>query len=108
MTDLVTVIGVGGPGPGDALAGARLALGAAAHLDTAPLPTGCERVVLGPLAPALARLRAASRDGVPAVVLASGDPGFFGIVRRLRSEGFEPTVVPAPSSVAVAFARLGL
>lgn len=43
-------------------------------------------------------------------VLASGDPGFFGIVRAL-AERFGPDaldVQPAPSSVAVAFARLGL
>jgi precorrin-6B C5,15-methyltransferase / cobalt-precorrin-6B C5,C15-methyltransferase len=43
-------------------------------------------------------------------VLASGDPGFFGIVRPL-AERFGPAaldVYPAPSSVARAFARLGL
>ena len=43
-------------------------------------------------------------------VLASGDPGFFGIVRAL-SERLGPerlSVHPAPSSVAVAFARIGL
>jgi precorrin-6Y C5,15-methyltransferase (decarboxylating) len=40
-------------------------------------------------------------------VLASGDPGFFGIVRRL-SERTTVEVHPAPSSVALAFARLGL
>jgi precorrin-6B C5,15-methyltransferase / cobalt-precorrin-6B C5,C15-methyltransferase len=43
-------------------------------------------------------------------VLASGDPGFFGIVRalaeRFGSEGLD--VRPAPSSVSLAFARLGL
>jgi precorrin-6B C5,15-methyltransferase / cobalt-precorrin-6B C5,C15-methyltransferase len=46
-----------------------------------------------------------------AVVLASGDPGFFGIVRALRRAGVAEerlAVHPAPSSVAVAFARLGL
>ena len=43
-------------------------------------------------------------------VLASGDPGFFGIVRPL-AERFGPRALdvhPAPSSVALAFARLGL
>ncbi len=43
-------------------------------------------------------------------VLASGDPGFFGIVRPL-AERFGPNrieVHPAPSCVSVAFARLGL
>ncbi len=46
----------------------------------------------------------------PVVVLASGDPGFFGIVRlageRLPKDSFE--VFPNASSVAWAFARLGI
>ncbi len=45
-----------------------------------------------------------------AVVLASGDPGFFGVVRAL-AERFGPDALevhPAPSSVSLAFARLGL
>jgi precorrin-6Y C5,15-methyltransferase (decarboxylating) len=48
-------------------------------------------------------------DGA-AVVLASGDPGFFGIVRALRRVVAPErlAVHPAPSSVTVAFARLGL
>ena len=54
---------------------------------------------------ALAEIEAA---GGPAVVLASGDPGFFGIVRALRARGIRPVVLPAVSSVALAFARLGL
>ncbi len=62
-------------------------------------------VVLGPLAPALEAL--AAHDG-DAVVLASGDPGFFGIVRALRERGLAPVVLPAVSSVAQAFARAGL
>jgi precorrin-6Y C5,15-methyltransferase (decarboxylating) len=43
-------------------------------------------------------------------VLASGDPGFFGIVRAL-GERFGPDALdvrPAPSSVSLAFARLGM
>jgi precorrin-6Y C5,15-methyltransferase (decarboxylating) len=64
-----------------------------------------ERLVLGDVSAAVARL--AAHDG-PAVVLASGDPGFFGIVRALRRAGIDVEVLPAPSSVAVAFARLGL
>ncbi len=46
----------------------------------------------------------------PVCVLASGDPGFFGIVRplieRFGAEALD--VHPAPSSVSLAFARLGL
>lgn len=43
-------------------------------------------------------------------VLASGDPGFFGVVRPLaeRFGARALTVHPAPSSVALAFARLGI
>ena len=41
-------------------------------------------------------------------MLASGDPGFFGIVRALRARGLAPHVIPAVSSVALAFARIGL
>jgi precorrin-3B C17-methyltransferase/precorrin-6y C5,15-methyltransferase (decarboxylating) CbiE subunit/precorrin-6Y C5,15-methyltransferase (decarboxylating) CbiT subunit len=51
----------------------------------------------------------AAHDG-SACVLASGDPGFHGITRALAARlGPERLVVhPAPSSVALAFARLGL
>ncbi|MEV1289226.1 precorrin-6y C5,15-methyltransferase (decarboxylating) subunit CbiE [Micromonospora sp. NPDC049679] len=68
------------------------------------IETAAERVVLGDVHAAVARLVA--HPG-PAVVLASGDPGFFGIVRALRRAGLSPAVLPAPSSVAHAFARLG-
>jgi precorrin-6Y C5,15-methyltransferase (decarboxylating) CbiT subunit len=57
------------------------------------------------LRPALDAL--AAHDG-DAVVLASGDPGFFGIVRALRDRGLDCVVLPATSSVAQAFARAGL
>jgi precorrin-6Y C5,15-methyltransferase (decarboxylating) len=62
-------------------------------------------VVMGPVRPALDAL--AEHDG-DAVVLASGDPGFFGIVRALRERGLGCEVLPATSSVALAFARAGL
>ncbi|PZG14461.1 precorrin-6y C5,15-methyltransferase (decarboxylating) subunit CbiE [Micromonospora craterilacus] len=111
---VVTVAGIDAGGrPGDpvlaeALAGAGLVVGAARHLAVVPVPDGCPTVVLGPLAPALARLTAAVTAGTPVVVLASGDPGFFGIVRRLRAAGLALRVLPAVSSVAAAFARAGL
>ncbi|WP_435818939.1 precorrin-6y C5,15-methyltransferase (decarboxylating) subunit CbiE [Micromonospora chersina] len=96
------------PALAEALAGAGLVVGAARHLAAVPVPPGCATVVLGPLAPALDRLAAAVAAGTPAVVLASGDPGFFGIVRRLRAIGLPVRVLPAVSSVAAAFARAGL
>lgn len=94
-----------------ALAGATLVVGARRHLDGAALPAGAGRVVLGPLAPALDRIgKHRAGDGARVVVLASGDPGFFGIVRAL-AERFGPSALdvrPGAPSVAVAFARLGL
>ncbi|MCQ4083412.1 precorrin-6y C5,15-methyltransferase (decarboxylating) subunit CbiE [Streptomyces sp. RB6PN25] len=114
---MITVVGAGTgtglPGPArEALAGATLVVGAARHLAAAELPPATERIALGPLAPALDAIgaRLATREPGRVVVLASGDPGFFGIVRAL-SERFGPErldVHPASASVAVAFARLGL
>ncbi|WP_446220714.1 precorrin-6y C5,15-methyltransferase (decarboxylating) subunit CbiE [Micromonospora sp. IBHARD004] len=111
---LVTVVGTDAagrpahPGLAEALAGAGLVVGAARHLAAVPVPSGCATVALGPLGPALDRLHAAVAAGTPAVVLASGDPGFFGIVRRLRAAGLPLRVLPAVSSVAAAFARAEL
>nr|WP_241825362.1 precorrin-6y C5,15-methyltransferase (decarboxylating) subunit CbiE [Micromonospora sp. CB01531] len=110
----VTVVGVDAaarpayPGLADVLADAGLVVGAARHLAAAPVPPGCPTVTLGPLEPAVRRLAAAVAASTPAVVLASGDPGFFGIVRRLRAAGLPVRVRPAVSSVAAAFARAGL
>ncbi|MGN9811572.1 precorrin-6y C5,15-methyltransferase (decarboxylating) subunit CbiE [Micromonospora sp. BQ11] len=110
----LTVVGIDAagrpphPGALAALAGAGLVVGAARHLAAVPLPAGATTVTLGPLPPALDALAAAVAAGRPAVVLASGDPGLFGIVRRLRTAGLAPRVLPAVSSVAAAFARAGL
>jgi len=90
-------------GAAERVAAATLVVGADRHLST--VDTSAERVALGDVPSAVARL--AAHDG-PAVVLASGDPGFFGIVRALRAAGLDIEVLPAPSSVAIAFARLGL
>jgi precorrin-6B C5,15-methyltransferase / cobalt-precorrin-6B C5,C15-methyltransferase len=86
----------------EALAGAEVVVGAARHLEAVPVPAEADRVVLGPVEPALEGL--AGRRGV---VLASGDPGFFGIVRLLRERGHEPVVLPARSSLQLLFARIG-
>ena len=109
MSSEVTVIGCDGrpfgPEAAQALAAARLVIGAPRHLETAAIPPGAERMEIKHLDAALDTLDA--RSGHVAV-LASGDPGFFGIVRALRSRGIEPHVIPATSSVTLAFARLGL
>ncbi|MFF3942007.1 precorrin-6y C5,15-methyltransferase (decarboxylating) subunit CbiE [Streptomyces phaeofaciens] len=109
---MITVFGTGTgapPGP-DELAGAELVVGGRRHLDAVELPEGAGRIVLGPLAPALDAIEEYDGKDRPVVVLASGDPGFFGIVRAL-AERFGPhrlDVRPGVSSVAAAFARLGL
>ena len=59
-----------------------LVVGGRRHLDALGVPDE-RRVVLGALSPAVERLKALP-DGDDALVLASGDPGFHGIVRRLR------------------------
>jgi precorrin-6B C5,15-methyltransferase / cobalt-precorrin-6B C5,C15-methyltransferase len=105
----VTVIGCDGRPPGpdatDALAEARTVIGAPRHLSAVPIPETAERIELRHLDEALDAI--AARVG-PTAVLASGDPGFFGIVRALRARGIRPYVIPAVSSVADAFARIGL
>ncbi|GAA2563351.1 MULTISPECIES: precorrin-6y C5,15-methyltransferase (decarboxylating) subunit CbiE [Streptomyces] len=109
---MITVVGTGTGVPVDAgvLAGAELVVGGRRHLDAVRLPEGAERVVLGPLAPALDTVGTYVAEGRPVVVLASGDPGFFGIVRALAERfGAERLDVrPGVSSVAAAFARVGL
>jgi precorrin-6Y C5,15-methyltransferase (decarboxylating) len=108
-TATVTVIGCDGhplpPAATQALAAASAVAGARRHLAAVPLPPEADRILLRRLDPALDAICA--HPG-PVAVLASGDPGFFGIVRALRARGVAPAVVPAVSSVALAFARLGL
>lgn len=111
MADRVTVIGWdGSPLPGAAtaaLSAATLVAGAAHHLALPEVPPHAERIRLGSVD--LAARRIAGHRG-SAVVLADGDPGFFGVVRTLRARehGLEVEVVPAVSSVATAFARAGM
>lgn len=109
---MITVVGTGTGAPvaADVLAGARLVVGGRRHLAAAALPEATEQVVLGPLAPALDAIEACLEKREPVVVLASGDPGFFGIVRALaeRFGADALDVRPGVSSVATAFARLGL
>ena len=104
----VTVIGVDGaslpPGGAEALQRASLVVGARRHL-AAHAPNAPRTIELGPLDPALAELRAHVGGG--AVVLASGDPGYFGVVRALRESGLDVIVRPALSSVQRLAAMVG-
>ncbi|OIK28863.1 precorrin-6y C5,15-methyltransferase (decarboxylating) subunit CbiE [Streptomyces malaysiense] len=111
MADRVTVIGWDGSPLTDAarsaLGAATLVAGAAHHLALPEVPPAAERIRLGSVS--LAARRIAGHRGT-AVVLADGDPGFFGVVRTLRAPefGLEVEVVPGVSSVAAAFARAGM
>lgn len=85
---------------------ATLVVGGRRHL--ADLGVEEERqVVLGALTPALERIAQAGPDA-DVLVVASGDPGFHGIVRRIRLAGHRVTVSPAVSSIAAAFASVAL
>ncbi|MEV6160855.1 precorrin-6y C5,15-methyltransferase (decarboxylating) subunit CbiE [Streptomyces sp. NPDC052052] len=111
MADRVTVIGWDGSPLTEAataaLSAATLVAGAAHHLALPEVPAHAEHIRLGSID--LAARRIAGHRG-SAVVLADGDPGFFGVVRNLRASehGLEVEVVPAVSSVATAFARAGM
>ncbi len=86
---------------------AEVVAGGAEVLDQLA-PARARRVTLG--ADIDAALEEIDRATGRACVLASGDPGFFGIVRALGERvGPERLIVhPAPSSVAIAFGRLGV
>jgi precorrin-6Y C5,15-methyltransferase (decarboxylating) len=112
----IAVVGlIGGTAFGDAaqaaIEDADVVVGSARQLDLASVPTHCERIdFAGPLDDLFDRVAAHRDRGRRVCVLASGDPGFFGIVRAL-GERFGPAalaVFPAPSSIAMAFARVGL
>jgi precorrin-6B C5,15-methyltransferase / cobalt-precorrin-6B C5,C15-methyltransferase len=109
----IAVVGVGGhpdglhPAARRALATADLVVGGRRHVATLA-PTGARTVVIE--ADVDAALDEVAAETGSVCVLASGDPGFFGVVRPLAAR-FGPSnldVHPAPSSVALAFARLGL
>jgi cobalt-precorrin 5A hydrolase/precorrin-3B C17-methyltransferase len=109
----VHVVGLlGGRPVGDealaALRAARLVAGGTDQLAAVAdlIAPGAETATV---AGGLAALDAVAAHPGPVAVLASGDPGFHGIVRALAARlGSDRLAVhPAPSSVALAFARLG-
>jgi precorrin-6Y C5,15-methyltransferase (decarboxylating) len=112
----VTVVGIGAdgwdglsPAARRAIEAAEVLRGSARQLSLVPATVPAERVPWpSPLAPAL-RGMSTAHPGRRVVVLASGDPMFSGIgtslVRLLGPAAVE--VVPHPSSVTLACARLG-
>ena len=87
-------------------ASADWVVGGRRHLDALGVPEE-RRITLGALRPAIERIAEIPSDQF-VVVVASGDPLYFGVVRALRDEGLQAEVVTAPSSIACAFAAVGL
>jgi precorrin-6B C5,15-methyltransferase / cobalt-precorrin-6B C5,C15-methyltransferase len=117
MTATVTVIGVYGhdlpPGAENAIASARLVVGGRSVLQrwaaAALASGGCGSPTVqdGPRTlelanpeelpeTALADLAASVEAGEPSVVLAIGDPGYFGVLRALRGHRLPTVCLPSP------------
>jgi precorrin-6B C5,15-methyltransferase / cobalt-precorrin-6B C5,C15-methyltransferase len=116
FAQIVTVVGLGADGwrglpplSQDAIGQAAVIIGGPRQLALLPEAVPGKRVPLpSPLLPGLPGLIASTAGG-PLVVLASGDPMFYGIgatlVRLLGAPRLR--VLPHPSSVSLAAARLG-
>lgn len=102
----VTVIGVDGKalpvGASAVLDEADLVVGPRRHLD-AHAPERARTIELASIGTIVTDLTVAAR----AVVLADGDPGFFGVVRELRENNVRLTVLPAVSGVQRLLAAIG-
>ncbi len=111
----LTLIGIGEDGPagvGDEakrqIADAPLVFGGVRHIELMrSLITGETHQWLSPFEKSVEAVLA--RRGKPTVVLASGDPFFYGVGATLSRHipAAEMTVIPAPSSFSLAASRLG-
>ncbi|MGM4983639.1 MULTISPECIES: bifunctional cobalt-precorrin-7 (C(5))-methyltransferase/cobalt-precorrin-6B (C(15))-methyltransferase [Rhizobium] len=111
----LTLIGIGEDGPaglGDKakrlIASAPVVFGGARHIELMqPLITGEAHTWLSPFEKSVEAVLA--RRGMPTVVLASGDPFFYGVGATLSRHipASEMSVIPAPSSFSLAASRLG-
>jgi precorrin-6B C5,15-methyltransferase / cobalt-precorrin-6B C5,C15-methyltransferase len=105
------VIGVDGGAPTETASAhldqAQLVVGRKTHLQAYARPTSRWLETSGNFDRLLSEIEYSAE---PVVVLASGDPGFFGIVRALchRLGRGRLQVIPAVSSIARAFASAGL
>ncbi|MDQ2754304.1 MAG: precorrin-6y C5,15-methyltransferase (decarboxylating) subunit CbiE [Actinomycetota bacterium] len=99
-----------GPAAERALNRANVLYGSRRQLELLPDAVSGQRVELwGQIDRMLELAEARSDVGESVCILASGDPGFFGLV-RMASARLGParlSVHPAPSSVSLAFARIG-
>ncbi|GAA4026802.1 bifunctional cobalt-precorrin-7 (C(5))-methyltransferase/cobalt-precorrin-6B (C(15))-methyltransferase [Allokutzneria multivorans] len=112
----VSVVGLDGQGlprgATEVLAGAKVVLGGRVHLD-AHAPHGARRIPLGEpgtaqFDQALTDLEELSEQDGPAVVITSGDPGFFGVMQGLRERGVRTAkVLPGVTGVQRLMAKLG-
>jgi len=112
----LVVVGIGAqgwsglcPDSRQALLHADVIFGGARQLDLLPTEVAARRVSWpSPLLRALPMLLVKT-PGSAKVVLASGDPTFFGIATTIArvAPGFELTVLPHPSSLSLACARMG-
>ena len=113
MTARITIVGIGDDGyeglTGHArqlVSAAKILIGSQAALDQIPA-TAQQRIVVGANLQEL-KSTIAELENVPTVMLASGDPLFYGIARFLTDafgkDRFE--VVPHVSSMQLAFARV--
>jgi precorrin-6Y C5,15-methyltransferase (decarboxylating) len=98
------------PGARDAVQGADVLVGGARQLEGFPGHPGIRCTLKPPLDEALASAESLRRSGMKVVVLADGDPGFFGIgARMVREFGPENVVLhPNVSVLQAAAARLRL
>ncbi len=110
----LTVVGLGedgldglSPAAVSAIAQAGFIVGGRRHLDLVHADAAISLAWPSPLQDAFPEILA--QRGSPVVVLASGDPFFYGVGSLLAAivDPEEMTVLPAPSSFALAAARLG-
>lgn len=111
----IKIIGVGPGGPSfitpeavAAIEGATVIIGGRRHLEIYAPPGRESHILSGNLEEILDVVRNRGEKGV--AVLATGDPGMYGILKYLRTH-FNPEdieVIPGISSVQLAFARLCL
>ena len=114
MTPWLTVIGVGLEGAADlnqtarrSLAEAQVVAGSERLLDAVEVPAGKRYPWPSPFSQGISHIL--SLRGSAVVVLASGDPMHFGVGATLAEHVpvAEMTVLPAPSALSLAAARMG-